>query len=48
MRKKKLKGKKKSVRIKICDATVPLEGIQYLLVLKFCESQIKRGNHIKG
>lgn len=45
---KKLKGKKKSVRIKICDAAVPLEGIQYPLVLKFCESQIKRGNHIRG
>lgn len=40
--------KKKSVRIKMCDVAVPLEGIRYPLVLKFYESQIKRGNHIRG
>ena len=46
--KKRSLKKKKSVRIKMCDVTVLLEGIPYPLVLKFYESQIKCGNHIRG
>ena len=46
--KKRSLKKKECVRIKMCDVAVLLEGILYPLVLKFYESQIKRGNHIRG